>query len=107
MDQPRAGLFGSRGISRRDLFRTSGAVGAGLALSSPLLAACANSSGGGGGGGSSLKIGLGARRPGAPPGFGEPDGYALQRARDALRGGLRIGGTPYDVTIVDKDSQSN
>src|SRR4051812_1979632 len=108
MDQPRAGLFASRGISRRDLFRTAGAVGAGLALTSPLLSACANGSGGGGGGGgSSLKIGFVSPRTGATAGFGEPDGYALQQARDALKSGLKIGGTTYDVTIVDKDSQSN
>src|SRR3954449_4152454 len=107
MEQPGAGLFTSRGISRRDLFRTAGAVGAGLALSSPLLAACANSSGGGGGGGSSLKIGFVSPRTGATAGFGEPDGYALEQARAALKGGLKIGGTTYDVTIVDKDSQSN
>src|SRR4051812_15441368 len=108
MDQPRAGLFASRGISRRDLFRTAGAVGAGLALSSPLLSACANGSGGGGGsGGTSLKIGFVSPRTGATAGFGEPDGYALQQARDALKGGLKIGGKTYDVTIVDKDSQSH
>ena len=108
MDQPvTAGLF-SRGMSRRDLFRAGGLVGAGLAFGSPLLAACANSGGGGGGGGSStLKIGFVSPRTGATAGFGEPDGFALQKARDALKGGLKIGGTQYAVTIVDKDSQSN
>jgi len=107
MDQPGAGLFASRGISRRDLFRTAGAVGAGLALTSPLLSACANSSGGGGSGGSSLKIGFVSPRTGATAGFGEPDGYALEQARAALKSGLKIGGKTYDVTIVDKDSQSD
>jgi branched-chain amino acid transport system substrate-binding protein len=108
MDQPgTAGLF-SRGMSRRDLFRTAGLVGAGLAFGSPLLAACANGGdGGGGGGGSTLKIGFVSPRTGATAGFGEPDGFALQQARDALKGGLKIGGTQYAVTIVDKDSQSN
>src|SRR4051812_50163566 len=72
MDQPRAGLFGSRGISRRDLFRTAGAVGAGLALSSPLLSACASSSGGGGAGGPSLKIGFVSPRPRGAPRVGGP-----------------------------------
>ena len=107
MDQPGAGLFAGRGISRRDLFRTAGAVGAGLALTSPLLSACANSSGGGGSGGSSLKIGFVSPRTGATAGFGEPDGYALEQARAALKSGLKIGGKTYDVTIVDKDSQSD
>jgi branched-chain amino acid transport system substrate-binding protein len=107
MDQPGAGLFASRGMSRRDLFRTAGAVGAGLALTSPLLSACANGSGGGGSGGTSLKIGFVSPRTGATAGFGEPDGYALKQARDALKGGLKIGGKTYDVTIVDKDSQSD
>jgi len=107
MDQPGAGLFASRGISRRDLFRTAGAVGAGLALTSPLLSACANGSGGGGSGGTSLKIGFVSPRTGATAGFGEPDGYALEQARAALKSGLKIGGKTYDVTIVDKDSQSD
>jgi branched-chain amino acid transport system substrate-binding protein len=107
MDQPGAGLFANRGISRRDLFRTAGAVGAGLALTSPLLSACANSSGGGGSGGSSLKIGFVSPRTGPTAGFGEPDGYALEQARAALKSGLKIGGKTYDVTIVDMDSQSD
>jgi branched-chain amino acid transport system substrate-binding protein len=96
-----------RGISRRDLLRTAGIVGAGLTLSSPLLAACANGSSGSGGGGKSLKIGFVSPRTGPAAGFGEPDGFALSRARAALKSGLKIGGTTYNVQIIDKDSQSD
>jgi hypothetical protein len=47
MDEPGSELL-RRAISRRNLLRTAGLVGAGLTLSSPLLAACARGSSGGG-----------------------------------------------------------
>jgi branched-chain amino acid transport system substrate-binding protein len=55
----------------------------------------------------SLKIGFVSPRTGPAAGFGEPDAFVLGLARDALAGGLTIGGQKYDVEIVDKDSQSN
>ncbi|WP_133918009.1 ABC transporter substrate-binding protein [Streptomyces sp. NBC_00582] len=81
----------------------------GLALASPLLAACKVGSGGSGGGSGSatLKIGFVSPRTGAAAGFGEPDAYVLSLARKAFADGLTIGGKKYQVKIIDKDGQSN
>src|ERR1700751_3859085 len=54
-----------------------------------------------------IKIGFVSPRTGRVAGFGEPDGYVLGLARKALSSGLAIGGTTYDVQIIDKDGQSN
>ncbi len=108
MEEP-LGLFG-RDVSRRGLLRTAGLLGAGLTLSSPLLAACAGGStgsGGSGGGDKALKIGFVSPRTGPAASFGEPDGYVLDLARKAFAAGLTVGSTKYDVTIVDKDGQSD
>jgi branched-chain amino acid transport system substrate-binding protein len=96
-------------ISRRQLLRIAGLGAAGVALSGPLLAACSPGSGGAGGGGttSTLKIGFVSPRTGPAAGFGEPDAYVLGLARQAFAGGLTIGSTKYDVTIIDKDGQSD
>jgi branched-chain amino acid transport system substrate-binding protein len=81
----------------------------GLALASPLLAACKVGSGGSGGSGgaATLKIGFVSPRTGAAAGFGEPDAYVLSLARKAFADGLTIGGKKYQVKIIDKDGQSN
>jgi branched-chain amino acid transport system substrate-binding protein len=96
-------------ISRRQLLRIAGLGAAGVALSGPLLAACSPGSGGAGGGGTSstLKIGFVSPRTGPAAGFGEPDQYVLGLARQAFAGGLTIGSTKYDITIIDKDGQSD
>ena len=108
MEQPLNRLLG-RDVSRRGLLRSAGLLGAGLAMSGPLLSACAGSAvgGGGGGGGKSLKIGFVSPRTGPDAGFGEPDGYVLGLARKAFASGLTVGGTSYTVEIVDKDGQSD
>jgi branched-chain amino acid transport system substrate-binding protein len=89
--------------SRRQVIQ-GGLAAAGMAAASPLLAACKKS---GAPAGSQLKIGFVSPRTGPAAGFGEPDGYVLELARKALAGGLAIGGTTYQVQIIDKDSQSN
>lgn len=94
--------------SRRQLLK--GGIGlAGLAASSPLLAACSGGLGSTTPTASSQKLTIGfvSPRTGATAGFGEPDGYVLGLARAAFAGGLTIGGKKYDVTIIDKDSQSD
>ncbi|TQE20513.1 ABC transporter substrate-binding protein [Streptomyces ipomoeae] len=81
----------------------------GLALASPLLAACKVGSGdsGGSSGAATLKIGFVSPRTGAAAGFGEPDAYVLSLARKAFADGLTIDGKKYQVKIIDKDGQSN
>jgi branched-chain amino acid transport system substrate-binding protein len=79
----------------------------GLAIASPLLAACAEGLGGSTASTDKLTIGFVSPRTGATAGFGEPDAYVLDLARKAFAGGLEIGGKKYQVEIIDKDSQSN
>lgn len=95
--------------SRRRILRTAGLGVTGLALASPLLAACKVGSGdsGGGSGTSTLRIGFVSPRTGPAAGFGEPDAHVLSLARKAFADGLTIGGKKYGVKIIDKDSQSN
>jgi branched-chain amino acid transport system substrate-binding protein len=100
----------STALTRRDLLRVGGLGFAGLALS-PLLSACGGgdlgTKGSGSGATSTLKIGFVSPRTGPAAGFGEPDGYVLSLARKAFAAGLTIGGTKYNVQIIDKDGQSN
>jgi branched-chain amino acid transport system substrate-binding protein len=95
-------------IPRRTVLRAAALGGAGLAAA-PVLAACNKLSGDSSNAGSTstLKIGFVSPRTGPAAGFGEPDGYVLGLARKAFAGGLTIGGTKYDVQILDRDSQSN
>ena len=91
--------------SRRQVIRGGMAV-AGMAVANPILSACRR------GGkpspaGTTLKIGFVSPRTGATAAFGEPDGYVLELARKALAAGLVIDGKPYQVELIDKDSQSN
>ncbi len=93
--------------SRRHVLQGAGLGLAGLAASSPLLAACAGtSSSGSGGSAPALKIGFVSPRTGPAAGFGEPDGYVLSLARKAFASGVQVGGKTYSVEIIDKDSQS-
>lgn len=90
--------------SRRQVIQ-GGLAAAGMAVASPLLSACKKS--GTVQPGNKLKVGFVSPRTGATAGFGEPDGYVLELARKALAAGLAIGGTTYEVQVIDKDSQSN
>jgi len=93
-------------IGRRALLRAAALGASGLTVA-PVLAACGDIGGGSTAQGSTLKIGFVSPRTGAAAGFGEPDGYVLSLARKAFANGLTVGGTKYDVQILDRDSQSN
>ena len=99
----------ARPLSRRQLLRGTGYSLAGAALAVPLssCAGSAVSSGASASGGQPLKIGFVSPRTGATAGFGEPDSYVLDLAKRALAPGLKINGQTYQVTVIDKDSQSN
>ncbi len=54
-----------------------------------------------------LRVGFVSPRTGALAGFGQTDGYVLDLARKALAKGLAAGGKTYQVTILDRDTQSD
>lgn len=85
--------------NRRTLLGVGGAVG--LAMLSPvsIFAQTADAN--------TLKVGFISPRTGPLAGFGESDGYVLEQARKALKGGLVIGGKKYSVEILDRDTQSD
>ncbi|GAA0472713.1 ABC transporter substrate-binding protein [Actinoplanes capillaceus] len=87
-------------FTRRRLLQGIGLGTAGLALG-----ACKGAEQPGGS--DTLKIGFVSPRTGPAASFGEPDSYVLELARKKLAEGLTIGGTRYEVVVVDKDSQSN
>jgi branched-chain amino acid transport system substrate-binding protein len=86
------------GVSRRTFLATSVAGGAALAFGGrSALAQGANV----------LKVGFISPRTGPLAGFGQTDGYVLELAREALEGGLAIGGKTFKVEIIDQDTQSD
>jgi branched-chain amino acid transport system substrate-binding protein len=86
------------GISRRGLMLSAGAAGLTLAAGARRASAAADKV---------LKVGFVSPRTGALGGFGETDGYVLELARKALASGVTIGGTTYEVKILDQDTQSD
>lgn len=54
-----------------------------------------------------LRVGFISPRTGALAGFGQTDGYVLDLARKALVKGFSAAGKTYDVTILDRDTQSD
>jgi len=94
---PFSTLNGGR-ISRRGLILSAGAAGLTFASGAgPARAASDNV----------LKVGFISPRTGALGGFGQTDGYVLDVARKALASGLTVGGTTYEVKILDQDTQSD
>ncbi|HKT02207.1 MAG TPA: ABC transporter substrate-binding protein [Rugosimonospora sp.] len=97
-------------LSRRSVLKAAGLGISGL-VGADLLSACKVGSGttgsGGGAATPTVKVGFVSPRTGAAAGFGEPDGYVLGLARKALAGGVSVAGKKFNVTILDKDSQSN
>jgi branched-chain amino acid transport system substrate-binding protein len=54
-----------------------------------------------------LKVGFISPRTGPLGGFGEGDGYVLDLARKALASGFKAGDKTFEVTILDRDTQSD
>jgi branched-chain amino acid transport system substrate-binding protein len=84
------------GISRRLLLGAA----AGTALVLPAGRAFAGAT-------NTLKIGFISPRSGPLAGFGEGDPFILGLVRQAFAKGLTINGTTYEVTILDRDTQSD
>ncbi|WP_282153375.1 ABC transporter substrate-binding protein [Ruegeria atlantica] len=57
--------------------------------------------------GETLKIGFISPISGPLAGFGQTDGYVLEKAREALASGVTINGAGYAVEILDRDTQSD
>jgi branched-chain amino acid transport system substrate-binding protein len=98
-------------VARREFLRRVGAAAAAVG-SSGLLSACgglAGSGGGGGGsaGGTNIKIGYISPQTGPLAGFTEPNNYLLGLVGQAFSKGVQVGGTTYQVEIVQKDAASD
>jgi len=92
-------------ITRRELVKRAGVGAGGLALSgvaAPEVWAGQKKAAAD----TTIRIGFVSPLTGAASGFGEPDPYVIGLAQKAFANGLNIGGTQYDVQIIDKDSQS-
>lgn len=89
----------ARPVTRRKVLAGAAAGSAALSLSSYGAWAA--------GAENKLKVGFVSPRTGALAGFGEGDGYVLDVARKTLAKGLEVGGTTYEVTIIDQDTQSD
>ncbi|HEX6450931.1 MAG TPA: ABC transporter substrate-binding protein [Trebonia sp.] len=103
------------GVSRRSLFRATGA-GAAILGGGTLLDACSSglkgASGSSGGSGSASKeITIGWIHPVTGPlsGFGAPDAWVTQQVMSTpqFKNGIKIGGSTYKITIKSYDSQSS
>lgn len=99
-------VFGG-GLSRRQFVSRAG-LGVGGVMLAGGAAACGSSGSSGGSGGSAktLKIGYVSPLTGPAAGFGEPDPYIIGLAKNAWKDGITVGGTKYDIQILDKDGQS-
>src|SRR5579871_4581909 len=97
---------GSGGLSRGEFLRRTGAAVGGSALggiagSTPAWARATAFDAAA----TTINIGIVSPLTGPEAGFGEPDPYVISLARAAFAKGLKIGGKPYAVNIIEKDSQ--
>jgi branched-chain amino acid transport system substrate-binding protein len=58
-------------------------------------------------GAAKLKVGFISPRTGPLAGFGQTDGYVLDKVRETLAKGVTLGGKAYEVEILDRDTQSD
>lgn len=91
--------FSSKTISRRALLGAT----AGLTLTGCTSGLQKSS----GGTGQTIKIGYISPKTGQLAVFGESNDYVFGVVRNALKGGIQIGGKTYPVEIVEGDTQSN
>ncbi|MDR6294481.1 branched-chain amino acid transport system substrate-binding protein [Inquilinus ginsengisoli] len=85
-------------MSRRDLLKTSAAIG--FAGSTGLFAPALRAA-------QTIKLGYVSPRSGPLAAFGEADDFVIRGFLDTVKGGLDLGGSHYTVEVVVKDSQSN
>ena len=90
------------GLSRRDFVAKAGIVAGGAALAGTVPALWRTASAA-----ETLKVGFISPLTGPLAGFGEGDPYVVDLVRKSLAGGVSVGGKPYAVTIIGKDTQSD
>jgi branched-chain amino acid transport system substrate-binding protein len=83
-------------LSRRSALKTMGAAAATLAMPGLTRAA-----------GGKIKVGFISPLTGPLAGFGQTDGYVLEKVRETLAKGVTLGGKAYAVEILDRDTQSD
>jgi branched-chain amino acid transport system substrate-binding protein len=84
------------GIDRRTLIRYSAASVLAGGVCAPAIAQT-----------KTIKLGYVSPQTGPLAAFAEADNFIIANFKDAIKGGLRIGGTTYAVDVVVRDSQSN
>jgi len=84
------------GIDRRTLIRYSAASVLAGGVCAPAIAQA-----------KTIKLGYVSPQTGPLAAFAEADNFIIANFRDAIKGGLRNGGTTYAVDVVVRDSQSN
>ena len=85
----------SRGLSRRQILKSSLAAGA-----LPLFATAARAT-------DSLTLGYVSPRTGPLAAFGEADDFVIADFLKATKGGIQVGSKTFAINVVVKDSQSN
>src|SRR3954469_24841312 len=91
-----------RTMSRRTLLGAAGLAAAGLATGCSKGLQDTSSTGG-----KTIKIGYVIPKTGALAVFGESNDYVLSVVKNALKGGITVNNTKYEIEIVEKDSQSS
>jgi branched-chain amino acid transport system substrate-binding protein len=86
-------------FDRRTFLKASGATGIALATSTISAPAVAQAK--------TIKLGYVSPQTGPLAAFAEADNFIIGDFRNAMKGGLKIGGRTYSVDVVVKDSQSN
>jgi branched-chain amino acid transport system substrate-binding protein len=86
-------------FSRRTFLKASGATGVALATSTISAPSIAQAK--------TIKLGYVSPQTGPLAAFAEADNFIIGDFRNAMKGGLRIGGRTYPVDVLVKDSQSN
>jgi branched-chain amino acid transport system substrate-binding protein len=96
----RKGKFVSRAPGRRDFLRFAGGAALAAGAMSFGVSGCARKA-------ETIRIGYVSPQTGPLAAFGEADNYVLGGVREALKDGVKIGDTAYQIEILVKDSQSN
>jgi len=84
-------------LSRRNAIQIGAGAAAATTLGAPAVLAATKK----------VKIGFVSPKTGPLAPFGEADAFVIGKVKEALKGGIKVGGNTYQVEIIEKDSQSN